>query len=111
MAKHSFGQDLADAGIDVGAIADWFGHTDTKTTKVYTGGARLKRVSAAAEGRLGWGKTKKRAAVDVGNLGDVADVTARQAQLRARCCRYLLVAFVGCQRPRLVLALQFRQVA
>lgn len=56
-AKHSLSQDLGDLGVDLATIADWQGHTDTQTTRIYTGVIR-KKLRAAAEaidGRLGWG--------------------------------------------------------
>lgn len=67
--KHTFGQTLADLGISRETIADWYGHTNPETTKIYTGSANLRRVSEAIEGRLGWGPLPNdRLAVDLGNL-------------------------------------------
>jgi site-specific recombinase XerD len=37
-AKHSFGRALGERGVDLETIRDWFGHTDTDTTRIYTGG-------------------------------------------------------------------------
>lgn len=68
-AKHTFGQTLADLGISRETIADWYGHTNPETTKIYTGSANLRRVSEAIDGRLGWGPLpNERLAVDLGNL-------------------------------------------
>lgn len=63
-AKHAFGQDLADRGIDRETIADLYGHTDTQTTRIYVPRSKLARASQAIDGRLGWGKP---AAADVGS--------------------------------------------
>lgn len=65
-AKHTFGQDLADLGVSRETIADWYGHTNPETTKIYTGTSKLRRVSEAIEGRLGWG-TGERLAVNLGS--------------------------------------------
>lgn len=72
-AKHSFGQELAELGISRETIADWYGHTNPETTKIYTGSANLRRVSQAIDGRLGWGTSAKPdpseyLAVDLGSL-------------------------------------------
>lgn len=79
-AKHTFGQDLADRGMSRETIADWYGHTDAKTTKVYTGTTKLRRVSEAMDGRLGWGArdnvaaqqlaSRDRLAVDLGRMDE-----------------------------------------
>lgn len=71
-AKHSFGQELAELGISRETIADWYGHTNPETTKIYTGSANLRRVSQAIDGRLGWGAAAKsesteNLAVDLGS--------------------------------------------
>jgi len=55
-AKHTFGQELAEAGFSREDIADWYGHTNPETTKVYSGTANLRRLSQAMDGRLGWGR-------------------------------------------------------
>lgn len=71
--KHSFGQDLADLGISRETIADWYGHTKHESTKVYTGTTKLRRVSQAIDGRLGWGVASPPArstAVNVGALSN-----------------------------------------
>lgn len=72
-AKHTFGQDLADLGISRETIADWYGHQPgSDSTKVYTGSAKLRRVSEAVDGRLGWSRetpaSANRLAVDLGTL-------------------------------------------
>lgn len=56
-AKHSFGRALGERGVDLETIRDWFGHTDTETTRLYTGTitAKLRAASEAISGRLGWG--------------------------------------------------------
>lgn len=69
-AKHSFGQDLADAGIDRETIADLYGHTDTKTTRIYVPRSKLERAIAAVNGRLGWGSGSERATTNVGSSQD-----------------------------------------
>jgi integrase len=54
--KHTFGIELADQDVDNKDIQDWFGHTDVKTTSIYTGRRikRMQRVSEVMSGRLGW---------------------------------------------------------
>jgi len=49
---------LAEGGADHEDIKDWMGHTDTKTTRIYTGVSikRIRRMSASLEGRFGWEK-------------------------------------------------------
>lgn len=61
-AKHTVGILLAQAGADFEDIKDWFGHTDVKTTRIYTGfvASRLRTASNLLAGRLGW-QTRKRA--------------------------------------------------
>lgn len=84
-AKHSFGQDLADLGLSRETIADWYGHTNPETTKIYTGTTKLRKTSEAIEGRLGWGAAKrptpKHLAIDLGALS---------AEDRKRLLRQLL---------------------
>jgi integrase len=52
-AKHTVGLALAEAGVDYEDIRDFFGHKDTKTTRIYTGlvASRLKSASTAIAGR------------------------------------------------------------
>jgi site-specific recombinase XerD len=77
-AKHTLGRDLGEAGVDLETIADWYGHTDTKTTRIYTGviASKLKAASEAINGRLGWGANsgpkRKKLAVSVGRLSTEA---------------------------------------
>lgn len=56
-AKHAFGRALGERGVDLETIRDWFGHTDSETTRIYTGRltAKLRAASEAISGRLGWG--------------------------------------------------------
>lgn len=56
-AKHTFGRELGEAGVDMQVIADWFGHTKTDTTRLYVPAlaSRLKDASQRLDGRLGWG--------------------------------------------------------
>ncbi|MGE0362771.1 MAG: tyrosine-type recombinase/integrase [Vicinamibacterales bacterium] len=56
-AKHALGMTLAEQGADPDDIRAWFGHRDQKTTRIYTGVplARMARLSAQLDGRLGWG--------------------------------------------------------
>ena len=82
-AKHTFGQDLADLGISRETIGDWYGHAPgSDSTVIYTGTAKLRRVSEAVEGRLGWGVAQPpppgRLAPDLGNTAQ----TDRIALLR-----------------------------
>lgn len=67
--KHSFAQDMIDRDVDRETIADLFGHTDVRTTRIYSPRAKLKRVAAAAEGRLGWGADDILLVDDVGSDG------------------------------------------
>lgn len=65
-AKHSFGQALADLGISRETIGDWYGHSPhSDSTKVYTGSAKLRRVSEAIDGRMGYAEPENRLAVDL----------------------------------------------
>lgn len=61
MTKHTVGIALAEAGADHEDIKDRFGHTDTKTVKIYTGTPvkRLRRVAALIDHRFGWAKTPR----------------------------------------------------
>lgn len=54
--KHSMAITLAEGGADWEDIKDWFGHTDVKSTRIYTGfvRARSKALSATLAGRIGW---------------------------------------------------------
>lgn len=54
--KHAVGFALAEGGADHEDIKDWMGHTDTKTTRLYTGVSikRIRRMSATLDGRFGW---------------------------------------------------------
>lgn len=56
-AKHSLGMELAEKGAAPDDIRAWFGHRDQATTRIYTGVpvARMARLSAQLDGRLGWG--------------------------------------------------------
>lgn len=55
-AKHSVGFALAEAGTEWEDIRDFFGHTDSKTSRIYTGlvATRLKSTSQRLTGRLRW---------------------------------------------------------
>lgn len=55
-AKHTVALTLANADAEWEDIKDWFGHTDVKTTRIYTGMVlkRLKGTAAKLEGRIGW---------------------------------------------------------
>jgi site-specific recombinase XerD len=55
-AKHTVALTLANSNAEWEDIKDFFGHTDIKTTKIYTGMVlgRLKGTAAKLEGRLGW---------------------------------------------------------
>lgn len=63
-AKHTIGITLAESGAEWEDIKDWFGHTDIKTTRIYTGlvAARLKGTGKLLEGRLGWAASRVPAA-------------------------------------------------
>lgn len=76
LAKHSVGRDMGDRGVDLETIADWYGHTDTKTARIYTGAMarKLKAASEALNGRLGWIHEDKLA----GNVGRPADTTRKR---------------------------------
>lgn len=54
--KHTVAITLAEAGGEWEDIKDWFGHTDVKTTRIYTGlvTARARQTSKSLEGRIGW---------------------------------------------------------
>jgi integrase len=60
-AKHTVAIALAEAGAEWEDIRDWFGHTDIKTTRIYTGLvlSRLKRTGQLLAGRLGWQARKQ----------------------------------------------------
>ncbi len=55
-AKHTVAITLGEAGAEWEDIKDYFGHTDIKTTRIYTGliAARGRRTSTHLEGRIGW---------------------------------------------------------
>lgn len=55
-AKHTVAITLAESDAEWEDIKDWFGHTDVKTTRIYTGlvQKRLRATSAKLEGRIGW---------------------------------------------------------
>lgn len=55
-AKHTVAITLAESGAEWEDIKDWFGLTDVKTIRIYTGlvRKRLKRTSERLHGRLGW---------------------------------------------------------
>jgi len=55
-AKHTVALTLANANAEWEDIKDFFGHTDVKTTRIYTGmvRSRLKGTAAKLEGRIGW---------------------------------------------------------
>lgn len=54
--KHSIGMHLAEDGAAPGDIQAWFGHTDQKTTRIYTGVPvkRMRRLSEQLDHRFGW---------------------------------------------------------
>lgn len=55
-AKHTVAIALAEAGAEWEDIRDYFGHTDVKTTRIYTGLVlkRLSETSDKLKGRIGW---------------------------------------------------------
>lgn len=55
-AKHTVALTLAESGAEWEDIKDFFGHTDVKTTRIYTGIVvkRMRDTAARLEGRLGW---------------------------------------------------------
>lgn len=57
--KHTVAIALGESGAEWEDIKDWFGHTDVKTTRIYTGTVlkRFKRTASRLEGRLGFSKT------------------------------------------------------
>jgi integrase len=57
--KHSIGMHLAEDGAAPGDIQAWFGHTDQKTTRIYTGVPvkRMRRLSEQLDHRFGWAKS------------------------------------------------------
>jgi site-specific recombinase XerD len=59
--KHSFGMELAEQQVDNEDVQAWLGHTDPKTTKIYTGVPmqRMRRVAEKMSGRLGWADLAK----------------------------------------------------
>lgn len=61
-AKHTVGIALAEAGAEWEDIKDWFGHKDSKTTRIYTGvvAKRLRATSQLLAGRLNWQTAKGR---------------------------------------------------
>lgn len=67
--KHSFGIELGEKDVDNEDMQAWFGHTDPKTTKIYTGVPmkRMRRVAEKMSGRLGWG--------DLAKVSDAPSVT------------------------------------
>ena len=54
--KHTVAITLGESGAEWEDIKDFFGHTDVKSTRIYTGliAARGRRVSGRLAGRLGW---------------------------------------------------------
>lgn len=54
--KHAIGMLLAADGAEPSDIQAWFGHTDLKTTRIYTGVPvqRMRRLSAQLDHRFGW---------------------------------------------------------
>lgn len=89
--KHSLSQDLSERQVDLETIKDWHGHTETTTTRIYTGAqrAKLRDASDRLSGRLGWTPTTPAAppapdntAVDVGTMSE-EDRKRRRAQLLA----------------------------
>jgi len=64
--KHTVGITLANSAAEWEDIKDWFGHKDSKTTRIYTGvvAKRLQVTSRLLAGRLGWqsGKTRRKTA-------------------------------------------------
>lgn len=55
-AKHTVAIALGNAGAEWEDIKDFFGHTDVKTTRIYTGliAARTRATSLKLAGRIGW---------------------------------------------------------
>jgi len=60
-ARHSVAITLGEAGAQWEDLRDFLGHTDIKTTRIYTGvlRSRLKATSERLTGRLGWKSLKK----------------------------------------------------
>lgn len=54
--KHTMAITLAEHGAEWNDIKDWFGHTDVKTTEIYTGFVRprIKALGETLTGRIGW---------------------------------------------------------
>jgi integrase len=54
--KHTVAITLAESRAEWGDIRDWFGHTDEKTTRIYTGlvAHRLRATGKRLSGRFGW---------------------------------------------------------
>ena len=54
--KHTIGITLAESDAEWEDIKDYFGHTDVKTTRIYTGLVmkRLRSTAKKLEGRIGW---------------------------------------------------------
>jgi site-specific recombinase XerD len=55
--RHALGIDLSEGGHDLADIQQWMGHSDIKTTRAHyvpVLNSRLKRLSEAIDGRLGW---------------------------------------------------------
>lgn len=55
-AKHTVAITLGESGAEWEDIKDFFGHTDVKTTRIYTGliAARGRQTSQHLQGRIGW---------------------------------------------------------
>jgi site-specific recombinase XerD len=55
-AKHTIAITLGESGAEWEDIKDFFGHTDIKTTRIYTGllHKRLRGTAARLQGRIGW---------------------------------------------------------
>lgn len=60
--KHSVGIELAERGAAPADIQAWYGHTDQKTTRIYTGVpvARMRRLAGLLDHRLGWSEIAPR---------------------------------------------------
>lgn len=92
-AKHTFGYALGEAGIDHQDMADWFGHTDVETTRLYVPvlDSRIKNASQRVAGRLGWGMPEKPPQSPQGESERLAaDLGTMSAEARIRLITRLL---------------------
>jgi len=73
-SKHTVGRELGERGVDLQTIADWFGHSDAKTTRenyVPVLNSQIRRASELLNGRLPWTpKSGRSLAIDVGKSSE-----------------------------------------